>query len=93
MLNLNYGKETVVALFMQQVGTPNPTSGDIAGFDGNLFRTFDADLVSIMSETVFALPVDKRTRSHILLISQLASGNTRQKIRKACRLFQAVAGL
>ena len=93
MLNLNYSKDTVVALFMQQVGQANPSSADIAGFDGNLFGQFDADLVSIMSETVFALPVDKRTRSHILLISQLASGNTRQKIRKACKLFQAVAGL
>ena len=93
MLNLNYSKDTVVTLFMQQVGTTNPTSADIQGFDTNLFRQFDADLVSIMSEPGFALPVDKRTRSQILVISQMAAGNTRQKIRRACRLFQAVAGL
>jgi hypothetical protein len=92
MLNLNYSKYDVLAIFRKDSsGTLNPTASQIAQFDADLFAANDNLLLQIMGQEGVA--TDKSTKSTVLLYSRFGAGEINQRIRSACRYFKNTQNL
>ena len=86
MQNLNYSKQIVLAMFLQDKGNLAPTAAEIEQFDQDLHDSRDAALVDIMTQ--MGIATDVATKSQVLLFSNLGPGGSVQEmIRSGCRYF------
>lgn len=88
MIQLNYTKNAVLAMFMQAIGNLNPSAADIQRFDNDLHSANENLLVTEMNAQGLD-PRDIDAKSQVLLYSQNAPGSSAgEQIKAACLFFK-----